>query len=92
ALNNLVEQYLIFAQGQAQRRIPMYMNDWIEKLNGFLTLNDREILNNAGSISHEIGKENAEREYQKFKDSQQKTISESDFEKVIKKIETNKKK
>ncbi len=92
ALNNLVEQYLIFAQGQAQRRIPMYMNDWIEKLNGFLTLNDREVLNNAGSISHEIGKENAEREYNKFKDSQQKMISESDFEKVIKKIEQKKKK
>ena len=92
ALNNLVEQYLIFAQGQAQRRIPMYMNNWIEKLNGFLTLNDREILKNAGSISHEIGKGNAEREYKKFKDSQQKMISESDFEKAIKKIETNKKK
>ncbi len=92
ALNNLVEQYLIFAQGQAQRRIPMYMNDWIKKLNGFLTLNDREILNDAGSISHEIGKENAEREYDKFKDSQQKMISESDFEKAIKKIERKNKK
>lgn len=92
ALNNLVEQYLIFAQGQAQRRIPMYMNDWIEKLNGFLTLNDREILNNAGSISHEIGKENAEREYMKYKDSQQKMISESDFEKIITKIDNKKKK
>ena len=92
ALNNLVEQYLIFAQGQAQRRIPMYMNDWIKKLNGFLTLNDREILNNAGSISHEIGKENAEREYMKYKDSQQKMISESDFEKIIKKIDNKKKK
>jgi len=87
ALNNLVEQYLIFAQGQAQRRVPMYMFTWIEKLNGFLTLNDREILNNAGSISHEIGKENAEREYQKFKENQQKNISEGDFEKAIKKIE-----
>ena len=92
ALNNLVEQYLIFAQGQAQRRIPMYMNDWLEKLNGFLTLNDREILNNAGSISHEIGKENAEREYNKFKDSKQKMISESDFERAIKKIERKNKK
>lgn len=58
ALNNLVEQYFIFAQGQAQRRVPMYMKNWIEKLNGFLTLNDREILNNAGSISHELGKAN----------------------------------
>ena len=91
-LNNLVEQYLIFAQGQAMRRIPMYMKDWIEKLNGFLTLNDREILNNAGSISHELAKENAEREYKKFKETQQKMIAESDFDKVIKKIETKKKK
>ncbi len=92
ALNNLVEQYLIFAQGQAQRRVPMYMNTWIEKLNGFLTLNDREILNNAGSISHEIGKENAEQEYLKFKENKQKTISEGDFEKAIKKIENKKRK
>ncbi|MFA5297373.1 MAG: virulence RhuM family protein [Lutibacter sp.] len=92
ALNNLVEQYLIFAQGQAQRRVPMYMNNWIEKLNGFLTLNDREILNNAGSISHELGKENAEKEYEKFKKNKQKTIGEGDFEKAIKKIENKKRK
>ena len=92
SLNNLVEQYLVFAQGQAMRRIPMYMKDWIEKLNGFLTLNDREILNNAGSISHILAKENAEREYEKFKEYEQKTISESDFEKVIKKIESKKEK
>ena len=91
-LNNLVEQYLIFAQGQAMRRIQMHMNDWIEKLNGFLSLNDREILNNAGTISHELAKENAEREYKKFKDTQRKMIAESDFEKVIKKIENKKEK
>ncbi len=92
ALNNLVEQYLIFAQGQAQRRVPMYMKDWIEKLNGFLTLNDREILNNAGSISHELGKANAEREYEKFKENRQRTIGEGDFEEAIKKIENKKRK
>ncbi|GEQ87402.1 toxin Fic [Patiriisocius marinistellae] len=92
ALNNLVEQYLIFAQGQAQRRVPMYMKNWIEKLNGFLTLNDREILNNAGTVSHELGKENAEREYKKFKETKQKTIGEGDFEKAIKKIENKKRK
>ena len=92
ALNNLVEQYLIFAQGQAQRRVPMYMNNWIEKLNGFLTLNDREILNNAGSVSHELGKENAEREYKRFKESNQKTIRDGDFEKAIRKIENKKRK
>ncbi|MFA6400116.1 MAG: virulence RhuM family protein [Salinivirgaceae bacterium] len=92
SLNNLVEQYLIFAQGQAMRRIPMYMKAWVEKLNGFLSLNDRDILNNAGSISHELAKENAEREFEKFKDSQQIMIAESDFERAIKKIETKKKK
>ncbi|MEX1193362.1 MAG: virulence RhuM family protein [Brumimicrobium sp.] len=92
SLNNLVEQYLIFAQGQAMRRIPMYMKDWIEKLNGFLTLNDRKILSNAGSISHALAKDNVEKEYEKYKVTQQKMISESDFEKVIKKIEGKKKK
>ena len=92
ALNNLVEQYLIFAQGQAQRRMPMYMKDWIEKLNGFLTLNDREILDNAGSISHQLGKANAEREYERFKEDKQKAIGEGDFEKAIKKIENKKRK
>ena len=92
ALNNLVEQYLIFAQGQAMRRIPMTMSNWIEKLNSFLTLNDREILTNAGSISHEIGKANAEQEYEKFKERKRKFIEESDFEKAIKKIDNQKQK
>lgn len=63
ALNNLVEQYLIFAEGQAMRRIPMRMKDWIAKLNGFLKLNDRKILDNAGKISHDLAKEQAEKEY-----------------------------
>ncbi|MFT5646488.1 MAG: hypothetical protein ACI976_001170 [Aureispira sp.] len=86
ALNNLVEQYLIFAQGQAMRRIPMYMNSWIDKLNSFLALNDREVLTDAGSISYEIGKENAEREYKVFKKNKQNIIEEGDFEKAIKNI------
>ncbi len=67
ALNNLVEGYLIFAQGQAMRRVPMHMADWIEKLNGFLTLSDRDILTHAGRISHEMAQAKAELEYDKFK-------------------------
>jgi hypothetical protein len=67
ALNNLVEQYLVFAQGQAMRRIPMSMNDWIEKLHGFLSLNDRDVLTNAGKISHEIAISFAENEYEKYR-------------------------
>jgi len=89
-LNNLVEQYLVFAQGQAQRRVPMYMNDWLEKLIGFLRLNDREILKNAGNISHKLSKDNAEREYSKFKAINQNKIVDGDFEKAIRKIEKKK--
>lgn len=58
-LNNLVEQYLVFAEGQAMQRIPMYMKDWIEKLHGFLKLNDRKILEHAGKISHQLAIEKA---------------------------------
>ncbi len=67
ALNNLVEQYLIFAQGQAMRRVPMHMADWVRKLDGFLTLNERDILTHAGRISHEMTQAKAELEYDKFK-------------------------
>jgi hypothetical protein len=48
ALNGLVEQYLIFAETQAERRAPMTMQDWITKLEGFLTLNDRELCRTPG--------------------------------------------
>ena len=85
-LNNLVEQYLIFAKGQAMRRIPMYMKDWIKKLDAFLNVNDRDILLNAGKISHELAKENAEKEYMRFKEINHNAIEESDFDKAIKKI------
>jgi len=91
SLNNLVEQYLVFAEGQAMRRIPMYMKDWINKLNGFLTLNDREILEHSGKISHELAVEKAENEYNIFhsKQLENKNLLESDFEKTIKSLEQN---
>ncbi|MBN2063653.1 MAG: virulence RhuM family protein [Sedimentisphaerales bacterium] len=93
ALNNLVEQYLIFAEGQAMRRIPMYMHDWIKKLDGFLTINDRDILNNAGKVSHEMAKEFAEEQYEKFhiKQIAQDNTRLSDFDKIVKQIEAGEK-
>ncbi len=66
ALNNLVEQYLVFAEGQAMQRIPMHMQDWVKKLDGFLTLNDRNILDHAGKVSHEMAMQLAGDEYEKF--------------------------
>ncbi len=65
-LNNLVEQYLIFAEGQAMRRIPMRMVDWVIKLDGFLQLNERDILTHAGRISHDAASTHAGNEYDAF--------------------------
>jgi len=66
-LNALVEQYLVFATEQARRRVPMTMNDWIEKLHGFLTINERNILQDAGKISHELMVEIAEKKFKEYK-------------------------
>ena len=87
-LNNLVEQYLVFADGQAMQRIPMYMKDWLEKLHGFLSLNNRNILDHAGKISHELAEEHAKKEYDKFHQERLKEEAESedDFEKEVKQL------
>ena len=87
ALNNLAEQYLIFAEGQAARRIAMTMQDWISKLEGFLTLNDREILQGAGKVSAELAKLHAEQEFGKFRVLDDKRF-ESDFDNMVKKLPT----
>lgn len=83
ALNNLAEQYLIFAEGQAQRRVAMTMQDWITKLEGFLTLNDREILRDAGKVSAQIAKAHAEQEFSKFRVIDDSKY-ESDFDRMVK--------
>ena len=85
ALNNLVEQYLIFAQSQAERRVPMTMQDWITKLEGFLALNDREVLKNAGKVSADLAKEHAEEEFVAFRREKDRTL-ESDFDQAIKNL------
>jgi hypothetical protein len=94
ALNNLVEQYLVFAEGQAMRRVKMYMKSWVEKLNGFLSLNDRDILKDAGRISHDMAKKLAETQYDEFnkKRIEWTDKQDSDFDKTVKMIEAEKKK
>lgn len=85
ALNNLAEQYLIFAEGQAERRIAMTMQDWISKLEGFLTLNDREILLGAGKVSAEMAKAYAEQQFDKFRVLDDQRF-ESDFDRMVKQL------
>jgi hypothetical protein len=91
ALNNLIEQYLVFAEGQAMRRIPMHMADWITKLDGFLKLNDRNILEHAGRISHKMAKELAESEYDRFHQNrlqlEAQQANEEDFDELARQIE-----
>jgi len=77
------EQYLLFAQTQARRRIAMTMQDWIDKIHGFLTLNERTILLDAGRISHELAKQHAEKEYDVFRIKQAQIPYNTDFEKFI---------
>lgn len=71
-LGLLVEQYLAFAETMAMQRTPMYMKDWIARLDAVISLNGRELLTHAGKISHDIAKAKSELEYQKFKDEQKK--------------------
>jgi len=91
ALNNLIEQYLVFAEGQAMRRIVMSMADWVAKLDGFLSLNDRNILDHAGKISHLMAKELAENEYDKFQNKrlqlETEQAAEHDLEQLSRMIE-----
>lgn len=88
ALNNLVEQYLVFATGQAMRRIPMKMANWISKLDSFMTLNDRDILTHAGRISHELALAHADAQYQTFHQQRLTTAAEQpdDFDRALKSL------
>ena len=72
-LGLLVEQYLAFAEAMAQQQTPMYMKDWMERLDTILQLNGRELLTHAGKISHKMALEKSGEAYEKFK-QQQKAI------------------
>jgi len=81
-LNRIVSMYLDYAEIQAKKKNLMYMKDWIEKLNGFLKFNEKEILDNSGKITMELAKEFAEKEFEKYKVIQDREYK-SDFDKLI---------
>ncbi|MDZ4703784.1 MAG: RhuM family protein [Saprospiraceae bacterium] len=89
ALNLLVEQYLAFAEAQAQQRKPMYMRDWVKRLNDILTINERQILEHAERITKQLADELAEKQFQQFKVKQQemsKAESLKELESDLKKL------
>jgi hypothetical protein len=88
ALNRIVNAYLEFAELQALNRKPMYMRDWITKLEDFLRLGEREILTHAGTISHEQALRKAEQEFEEFRGLQlaQASQVEKDFDEAVKRL------
>lgn len=84
-LNRIVTMYLDYAENQAKRNIAMSMSDWVQKLDAFLQFNEYEILKNAGSISHEVAKQLAEKHYEKFRIEQDR-LYESDFDELAKQL------
>lgn len=84
SLDRFVTMYLDYAEDQAERGIPMIMNEWATKLNAFLQFNNRDVLENPGKVSAEIAKIFAESQFEKYRLIQDK-LFESDFDKHIKK-------
>ncbi len=74
-LNRIVNLYLDFAELQAKSHTPMYMKDWIQKLDDFLKLSGKELLTHAGTISAEVAKLKANTEYDKFKERALESLS-----------------
>ncbi|WP_172275297.1 virulence RhuM family protein [Xylanibacter muris] len=74
-LNRIVSLYLDFAELQAKSHVPMYMKDWIQKLDDFLKLSGKELLTHAGSVSAEVAKLKADKEYDKFRERTQSQLS-----------------
>ncbi len=93
-LGLLVEQYLAFAETMAQQRTPMFMEDWIKRLDSIMQLNGRDLLTHAGKISHEMALQKSEAEFEKYKIGQkaiEREQSLKEIEEDIKKLPKPKK-
>lgn len=90
-LNRMVTAYLEIAELQALKRKPMYMKDWIERLDGFLEMMGNDILDHGGKVSHQSMLEKADQEYEKFKGKTKNELSKVEID-FIKQLEENSKK
>ena len=79
-LDRVVSMYLDYAEEQAERHIPMSMEDWAKKLDAFLQFNEYELLNNVGRVSAQVAKVFAESEFEKYRIIQDR-LFQSDFDK-----------
>jgi len=89
-LNRIITMYLDYAEVQAERKQPIYMKDWVQKLDAFLQFNEREILTGSGQVSMEVAKKLALEEYVKFSRRRLKEEDEEaevEFERTVKELE-----
>jgi hypothetical protein len=87
SLGRIVNAYLDLAEERAKRKIPMTMEDWAKRLDAFLEFTERDILEGSGKVSAELAKSHAESEFEKYRIVQDR-LFESDFDREIKKIES----
>jgi hypothetical protein len=85
SLDRFVTMYLDYAESQAERAIPMTMEDWAGKLDAFLQFNERDLLDHPGKVTAEIAKAFAESEFEKYRIVQDR-LFESDFDRAIKQL------
>ncbi len=85
-LGLLVEQFLAFAETMAQQHTPMYMKDWIERLDVILQMNGRDLLESAGEISHKLAVERANTEYKKYKENIKELEATENLNEIIEDI------
>ena len=85
SLDRIATMYLDYAEDQAERGIPMTMQDWADKLNAFLRFNERDLLEHPGKVTAEVAKAFAESEFEKYRVVQDRRF-ESDFDRAIKQL------
>jgi len=81
-LGLLVEQYLAFAETMAQQQTPMYMKDWIARLDAIIQMNARELLTHAGNISHQMAMEKSALEFERYQETQRRIQHEASLEEL----------
>lgn len=82
-LNRIVTMYLDYAESQAEKQKPMYMKDWIQKLDAFLEFNEHEILANAGKVSKQVAEQLAGEQYGIFHKKRLSEPKKDDFDKFL---------
>lgn len=89
-LNRIITMYLDYAEVQAERKQPIYMKDWVQKLDAFLQFNEREILAGSGQVPMEVAKRLALEEYETFsrrRIAEEDNEAEAEFERIVKELE-----